>query len=179
MRELSPEPGSLQKIQFVKGDPLRSVATEANLPIRRLDQLNNIMEDYGRLDWNSTIIPEHHGPPRGEQQGCTSCHDNNLRGAINYTTSRSHIKHKMAVDLSMPPGLPLLSDDPKLAGRGAEQILRKALELGGEEKLLEVERKELEKLRKSTAEQYQKLEEEYLKEMKVWLLNAKSCALVQ
>ncbi len=97
MRRLSPQPGSVGRDQF-----------------EVLALFNQRMADYwtdaGPLDWNGAIHPEYYGPPRGQQVGCATCHNNGepgtlqaiRQGPLTYKTSGSHLRHKVLTDLSMP-----------------------------------------------------------------------------
>ncbi|MEK7690055.1 MAG: hypothetical protein AAB425_03445, partial [Bdellovibrionota bacterium] len=72
--------------------------------------LNREMRRYGGFDLGGAFDPADYGPPMGDAQSCTKCHDGKPghRGILNAAhlgeRSRHQIYFKMVHDLSMPPG---------------------------------------------------------------------------
>ena len=79
--------------------PLPSSVSREDLPA--LEELQGKIDEYGQLDWGPAINPKGYGPPMGREQGCTQCHNNQDRGAINHMTEMGHIMHKVHGDFSM------------------------------------------------------------------------------
>ena len=69
----------------------------------RLVELNARIRSYGLPDWDGRVVPGHHGPPLGEAQGCTTCHDGQDRGVLTVSTSTSQLERKLSEEASMPP----------------------------------------------------------------------------
>jgi hypothetical protein len=70
---------------------------------QRLRAMNERLRSYGLNDWNGQIVTADFGPPLGEGQGCTACHDGKQRGALTVATSQKQLRQKVEIELTMPP----------------------------------------------------------------------------
>jgi hypothetical protein len=116
MRDIVPAVGSVD----VKG-------------LKKSQFMNNIMKNYGDVDWGESINISAFGPAMGERQGCVSCHNGRERGALNAAhlgeRSRHQLYFKMVQDLSMPPNLRDVAENKNLFG-----YLNQAYELSAKER---------------------------------------------
>jgi len=88
----------------VKGESGYGKSPPADFAWNRLQEFNARIAAYGLNDWDGAIVPEHHGPPLGEEFGCTHCHDGKIRSIITLSTSTAQLEQKLYYELSMPPG---------------------------------------------------------------------------
>jgi hypothetical protein len=91
--------------QPVRGEPGfgRDAAPDPAFAQRRLDELEARLRSYGLPDWNGTLDLPSFGPPIGEAQGCTECHDGSYRGVLSVMMSETQIEEKVHYELAMPP----------------------------------------------------------------------------
>ena len=105
MRLLIPRRTHVLDAAPVKGENAlpNSPRASADFAFGRLSEFNARIQSYGLPDWEGRIVPSHHGPPLGAAQGCTGCHNGEIRGLLTVSTSPRQLEQKVYDELAMPP----------------------------------------------------------------------------
>jgi hypothetical protein len=110
VRKLIPRRTSFLEARPVRGEAgFRDTSAPPGFAAQRLASLNERLTSYGLPDWNGLVAEGGLGPPLGEAQGCTSCHNGRIRAPLTVMTSDRQIAERVQYELAMPPDAHLVS----------------------------------------------------------------------
>lgn len=102
LRQLLPGAVATTLAAPVRGElQFGSEVDEREFGLQRLAAFNQHISSYPPPDWGASLNTADHGPALGSGQGCTTCHDGNVRAALSIMTSEGTLWQKVVGQLSM------------------------------------------------------------------------------